>query len=81
MLEMANRFGENPTNFILYMADPSPDNFAVNEETNTLKLIDLENIIVVDKEELIKSNNTVILIHHNFFITFNEHNFIAFGLI
>lgn len=60
LIEMVNKFGENPTNFILYMTDPSPDNFAVNENTNSLKMIDLENIIVVDKEELILSKCIII---------------------
>jgi hypothetical protein len=55
LLEMANLFGENPSNFILYITDPSPDNFAVDENTNTLKMIDLENIIVVDKFQLLES--------------------------
>lgn len=55
LLEMANFFEENPTNFILYMTDPSPHNFAVDEETQKLKMIDLENIIIVDKEQLIQS--------------------------
>jgi len=52
---MANKFYENPTNFILYLTDMTPDNFAVDEETHKLKVIDLEDFIVVDKEVLIKS--------------------------
>ena len=33
----------------------TPDNFAVDESTNQVKVIDLEDFIVVDKEVLIKS--------------------------
>jgi len=54
--EMASlRLGEMPVNFILYITDPSPDNFAVDETSNKLKVVDLENIIIVDKEDLILS--------------------------
>lgn len=71
LLEMANRFGDNPSNFVLYITDPSPDNFAVNEETNTLKMIDLENIIVVDKGQLIESNNMkAITLHYSIIAMF-----------
>jgi hypothetical protein len=55
LLSMANKFNENPTNFILYLTDISPENFAVDEKTNMVKVVDLENIVVVDKEILIKS--------------------------
>lgn len=57
LLEIANLFYDNGSNFILYMTDVSPDNFAVDDQTYKVKLIDLENIIVVDKEELFKSTN------------------------
>lgn len=52
---MANLFYENPTQFILYMTDPQANNFAVTDNSNIVKLVDLENIIVVDKEVLLKS--------------------------
>lgn len=55
LLEMANLFYENPTNFIIYLTDMSPDNFAVDEDTQVVKAIDLENFMVVDKEVLMRS--------------------------
>lgn len=55
LLKMANMFYENPTKFILYLSDPQADNFAVTENTNIVKLVDLENVIIVDKEILIQS--------------------------
>jgi len=57
LLEMANKFYENPTNFINDFTDMSPDNFAVDEDTLTVRAVDLENFIVVDKEALIRSKS------------------------
>ncbi|ODN01116.1 Deleted in autism protein 1 [Orchesella cincta] len=55
LLKMANLFYENPTQYIIYLTDPQADNFAVVENTNIVKLVDLENLMVVDKELLIQS--------------------------
>jgi hypothetical protein len=54
LLEMANFLGENESEMILYLTDPSADNFAVKEDSLDVKYIDLEGLIVVDKRELIK---------------------------
>lgn len=40
------------SNFTLYLADVSADNFAVNEDENyAVKVVDLENVIIVDKSQ------------------------------
>ena len=58
LLEIANKFNENSSKFILYLTDVTPDNFAVDENSNLVKIVDLENIIMVDKEVLIQSEYT-----------------------
>ncbi|CAG7731074.1 unnamed protein product [Allacma fusca] len=57
LLEIAFKLSDNDTDFILYLADISPDNFAVNEDDYKVKVIDLENIIIVDKTQLDKTGN------------------------
>ncbi|KAL3253270.1 hypothetical protein MRX96_017541 [Rhipicephalus microplus] len=51
LLDMADLMTENPTQYALYMTDVSLDNFAVNDQ-GEVRLIDLENIIVVDRMQV-----------------------------
>uniref|UniRef100_A0A6M2D2M4 Putative conserved secreted protein ovary overexpressed n=1 Tax=Rhipicephalus microplus TaxID=6941 RepID=A0A6M2D2M4_RHIMP len=51
LLDMADLMTENPTQYALYMTDVSMDNFAVNDQ-GEVRLIDLENIIVVDRMQV-----------------------------
>lgn len=71
LLKMAKLFYENPTNFILYLTDPQADNFAVTDNTNLVRLVDLENLIIVDKEVLIKSEFFYILLNYEIKYTVN----------
>jgi len=64
LLDMANLFYENESEMILYFTDPTADNFAIRELDNSqnvqstaieVVLVDLEGLIVVDKQELFSS--------------------------
>lgn len=53
LLNMADLMTDHPTRFALYMTDVSMDNFVVNKR-NEVALVDVENIIVVDRVQVVK---------------------------
>ncbi|XP_077556173.1 divergent protein kinase domain 2A [Haemaphysalis longicornis] len=53
LLNMADLMTDNPTQFALYMTDVSMDNFVVSRDGH-VTLVDVENIIVVDRIQVVK---------------------------
>ncbi|XP_064455311.1 divergent protein kinase domain 2A-like [Ornithodoros turicata] len=53
LLGIAQQLTDNPTGFALYLTDVSMDNFAVSE-TGTVTVVDVENVIVVDRFQLVQ---------------------------
>jgi hypothetical protein len=51
VLQMADKFTQNPTNLGLYLTDWLPENFAVSDDLQ-VKLVDLENIILVNQTRI-----------------------------
>ena len=61
IFRMAGLFSDPPTSFAMYWTDLSYDNFAVDKE-GKVRIVDAENIVVVDKWKLKMGENKMKLV-------------------
>ncbi|XP_054713083.1 divergent protein kinase domain 2A-like [Uloborus diversus] len=64
LLQISQMLTENNLDFALYMTDVNMDNFAVRPD-GTVLLIDVENIVIVDRVEARKGKDHSEMLHHS----------------
>ena len=62
LMKIAERLTDNDIGFALYLTDVSYDNFAINDDGKVI-VIDLENIIVVDKARIKRGRKLFVTDH------------------